>query len=82
MGTTPDDIRSWLEAGKKQKATHVIIACDTFDWEDYPVYVKKTEKIEEVIAKYDKVNMQKVMEVYNLSMDIETQIKSGRAYNI
>lgn len=81
MPTTQDDIRRWLKSAKKQKATHLVVVCDTFDWDDYPVYVKPTEKIREVIEHYS-VNMQKVMEVYNMSMDIEKQIKSGRAYNI
>lgn len=39
--TTQDDIREWFLAGTELAATHLIVVCDTFDHEDYPVYVKE-----------------------------------------
>lgn len=45
MATTTDMIREWLEEGKKEKATHVIIVCDTFDWEDFPINVSQDEDV-------------------------------------
>lgn len=39
MGTSQAEIRGWLLAGKKKNATHMIVVCDTFDHEDFPVYV-------------------------------------------
>lgn len=81
-GTTPDQIREWLEQGQDLKATHVIVVCDTFDYEDYPVYVKPGQDVRKIAAEHDGPNMQKVMEVYNLSLDIEQQLKPGtRAFN-
>ncbi len=81
MATTKEDIKQWLERGKSQKATHVIIACDTFDHGDYPVYVMPSEDVHERAKAYNRVNMQRIMEVYNLSMDIESQLNEGRAVN-
>lgn len=81
MATTKEDIRSWLESGKERGATHVIVVCDTFDWEDYPVYVMKDEKIQERYDHFNGKDMQKVMEVYNLSMPIEPQLVEHRARN-
>jgi hypothetical protein len=59
----------------------MIVVCDTFDYEDYPVYVKPGEDVHKIASGYDRVNMQKVMEVYNLSMDRETQLNQHRAFN-
>jgi len=40
MGTTREQIRGWLERGVvADGATHMVVACDTFDWEDYLVYM-------------------------------------------
>lgn len=81
MGTTRDDIRSWLERAKKDGATHVIVVCDTYDHEDYPVEVKKGEDVRKKFDEYNGKNMQRVMEVYNLSLDIDKQLLEHRAFN-
>jgi|ERR1039458_6306432 hypothetical protein len=39
--TTKEDLRRWFNEGVELKATHMIVVCDTFDHEDYPVYVKQ-----------------------------------------
>lgn len=82
MGTTQQDIRGWIERGKQQNATHLIVVCDTFDHEDYPVFVSPEENIHDRISHYDGKNMQSIMEVYNLNQDIEKQLNEHRAYNI
>ena len=82
MVTTQDTIRRWLLEGKEEGATHVIVACDTFDWSDYPVYVQPGEQVEETFAKYNGKNMQKVMEVYDLALDIEAQLSEVRAWHL
>lgn len=73
MATTKADIAQWMEEGKTKGATHLIVVCDTFDWEDYPVFVyPKGEKpddwsyddLEAAKAHFDGPNMQKVMGVY------------------
>lgn len=81
MRTTREEILSWIESAQTNKATHLIIVCDTFEYEDYPVEVKAEEKVMEVYAKYDGKDMQRVMEVYDLSMDIPTQLAQPRARN-
>ncbi len=81
MATTQDDIRGWLKEAKRQKATHLIVVVDTFDHQDYPVYVKPGEDIHARIVHYNG-NMQRVMEVYNLSLDWEHQLATRRAWNL
>lgn len=59
------EIERWKEQATSDK-THLIIVTDTFDYEEYPVYVDKTEQLEEVKKKYDNVNMQRICEVIKL----------------
>lgn len=72
--TTKQDIERWFDQGVADGHTHLIVVCDTFSYEDYPVYVDPSDDPIEVHHKYDGINMQRVMEVYNLSMDKEEQL--------
>jgi len=81
MPTTRDDIRGWFKEGRRKHATHMIVVCDTFDYDDYPVYVGKKEDVRAVYARYNGPNMQRVMEVYNLSLDMEKQLTEHRSFN-
>jgi hypothetical protein len=47
MAATQEDIRRWLKEAKKEGATHVIVVCDSFDHEDYPVPVMPGENVRE-----------------------------------
>lgn len=80
MGTSKEEIKNWIKYGQEQGATHMIVACDTFDWEDYPVYVMPNEDVHKKYDQYNGPNMQKVMEVYNLQKDIEKQLGQYRAF--
>jgi len=42
MATTVEELRAWL-TWKEPKYDYVLIVCDTYDWEDYPVYCKAEE---------------------------------------
>jgi len=80
--TTPKELSDWFDYGVAEHATHMIIVCDTFDNEDYPVYVKPNEDVRERLKDYDNTNMQRVMEVYSLSRDKSAQLKEERAYHL
>lgn len=80
MATTRQDIIGWFKRGKDQGATHMIIVCDTYDWEDYPVYVMPDEDVHKKHSQYSGPNMQKVMEVYNLQKDMDSQMKQHRNF--
>ncbi len=81
MGTTQEDIRGWINRGQEQNATHLIVVCDTFEHDDYPVFVSDKENVREVYEEYNNKNTQRVMEVYNLKQDIEKQLNEIRANN-
>lgn len=61
----------------------MIVVCDSFDYEDYPVYVKKGEDVRAKHKEYidGKHSMQRVMEVYSLNQDKEKQLNEHRAFN-
>lgn len=65
--TTLKEIAGWFEDGRGS-AAYMIVVCDTFDYDDYPVYVKDDQ---DFWVEYDRLNghnMQKVMEVYDYSI--------------
>lgn len=74
-----NDIREWLMSDKAKQADYMLSICDTFSFDDYPVFVKRVE-LSGAIENYSK-NMQKVMEVYDLHGDIEAQLDEERAWH-
>ena len=80
MTITRENIREWLEDGAEEGATHVIVICDTFSYEEYPVFVSSSEKVSDKVNSYRSKDMQTVMEVYNLSMDWDEQLKRERCF--
>ncbi len=58
----------------------MIVVCDTFSWKDYPVFCSEAE-FNEKHREHSDVNMQRVMEVYDLSMNREHQLAESRAFH-
>lgn len=96
--TTRNQISTWFDIGLDLGATHMAVVVDTFDYEDYPVYMKLdptakvgtvregrvlvTADIRSLIAeRFDNINMQRLMECYNLDMDKEAQLSEQRAFH-
>ena len=67
MAASLKDVNRWIAEGKRMGATHIISVCDTFDWDDYPVYVMPDEDLRLKSKKYDSINMQQINEVIDLS---------------
>jgi len=78
MAATREEICGWLEEAKQLGATHLIVVCDTFGHEDYPVFVMPGQNPQEKADLY-REDMEKVMEVYSLSHDIGKQLAEHRA---
>jgi hypothetical protein len=81
MTAFKQDIERWLKEGKDKGATHVIIALDTFDHDNYPVFVFAHEDIKKCVKTIKSESMQSVNEVYNLSMDINAQLSAPHVWN-
>ena len=77
--TNRSEIAAWFDRGLTLGATHLIVVCDTFDHEDYPVYVMKGEDAVAKAHQYDGKDMQRVMEVYSLRKDKAAQLSEFRA---
>lgn len=81
MSTSRQMIREWFERGVAQGKTHMIVVCDTFDHDDYPVYVCPGESSHKVAEAYNGKDMQRLMEVYDLRKPMEAQLAERRAWN-
>lgn len=75
---TKQDIKEWFIEGVG-KFTHMLIICDTYDWDDYPLYCISANEARLKMASPGE--MQRVMEVYNLSTDMEKQLEEHRSFN-
>lgn len=78
--TTREQIRGWLEAGKKKGATHMIVKWDTFDGPfdaDYPVYVMPGQDAREVADK----NGDRTVECYSYALSLDMQLGEHRAFH-
>lgn len=90
MAASREDIAGWLEKAKSGTATcvdghgritHVIVVCDTYDHDDYPVYVGESVDVNERYEHYRNAKMQRVMEVYSMNRDIDAQLSENRAWH-
>jgi hypothetical protein len=90
MSTTKGRIGEWFDRGVAAGATHLIVVSDTFEHDEYPVYVEPGEDALKVATErygYDPrqpfagKEMQVVMEVYDLRKDKASQLAQRRAFN-
>lgn len=78
---TREVIQGWLTRARTDGATHMLVICDTFSWEDYPVYVLPGQDPHEVAKRYDDKNMQLVVECYSMRYSDWPQLDAHRAWN-
>jgi hypothetical protein len=76
MSTTVDTLRDWFNTGLQQGATHMVIKCDTFDYEDYPVYVSRGTD-----PRSEQGGSDRVMECYSMAIPFAQQASEYRAYH-
>lgn len=79
MAADREEIRRWLNRGKELGATHMIVVCDTYDWEDYPFYVMPEDNVREKERELSVCN--RIMEVYSYNYDLEAQLSEYRAFH-
>jgi hypothetical protein len=80
MAATLDEISKWFDRGVEQKAKHMLVICDTFDYEDYPVF---TNTDYDCLARYKAPGeMQRVVEVYDLTADKAAQMIERRSIRL
>ena len=67
------ELSDWFDAGVAEGHDYMVVVCDTFDHEDYPVYTSK-ENVHEKHDRCQAADMQRVMEVYDLKQPKEVQM--------
>lgn len=82
MAVTKLEFENWIERGRKMGATYLISVVDTFDWEDYPVFVMPEQNLIEIRKQYDNVNMQIINEVVQLNPDNENIMSEKKILEI
>jgi hypothetical protein len=83
MSTTKETISNWFDEGIKRGATNMIIVCDSYDHIDYPVYISPDQSVRDVETEYKngKHSMQRIMEIYSLRGDKNSQMNEYRAFH-
>jgi hypothetical protein len=69
MAATREDVDRWIDIAKKNGDKFVLSVCDTFEWDDYPVFFKSKELLEEKYWEYEGKNMQRVNEIIRINDD-------------
>lgn len=80
--TSRDTISRWFDQGVQQRATYLIVVCDTFDYSDSPIYVRPEQSVSQKVQQAKTTPMQRVMEVYNLASPKTPQLDAFRAFNL
>ena len=72
---------SWdFEVGRKEGYDYMLYVEDSFDYNYYPVYTNKVD-FHKVFKAYHRVNMQKVIEIYDLAKHKDEQLSAHRVWN-
>lgn len=64
-----EEIKAWIKSGKESGYHYLIVACDTFDYEDYPIFIKDKVEVDRRIGELDQRSMQDYHHVFDLSIE-------------
>lgn len=79
-----NEIRLILKDADKEKYSHVLICVDSWDYDYFSEYVKRKDDIDDFIENFYKEHeggMIRVVEIYNLDLDINKQLNEPRSYH-
>lgn len=63
MAASRNDIDRWIKNAKEDKKSFILSVCDTFDWDDYPVYCETYAELVNAHATHNGRNMQRINEI-------------------
>ena len=75
MRTTLKKLEDWFKLGVEHNSTFMIVAHDTFDFIEYPIYIDKPECLQHKINNIISNSKQGVLEVFDLTVDLYKQIQ-------
>jgi len=73
--TGKDEIAKWFESGVEGGHRYMMIGVDTFDRDEYPVYVNTISE-----GRIEAKKHEKFMEIYDLQGNMQEQLKQRRAW--
>jgi len=74
MAASSVDISEWFDRGIDNRFQYMIVACDTFDYEDYPCYCANMDALKQKLSDLVSAGMQRVMEIYDLRLPKQSQL--------
>jgi len=77
MAASIQNIRDWFREGVANGKDYMVIVCDTYDYEDYPLFCSEST-LSQLLHSYREADMQIIMEIYDLRKDIAAQISKER----
>lgn len=80
MAVSKQEFDQWIERGRnmKPKVKYMISVCDTFNYEDYPVYCASIKAMKIKVREVEKAKMSKVNEVIELSSGKRVSAVTGK----
>ena len=66
MTATYEERQRWMQEAKDMGAKYIISVCDTFSYDDYPVYCMDKHELTRERAYYLRADMQTINEVIEL----------------
>jgi len=76
-----EDLIKWFQKGVRNNQSHMIVVCDTYDYDDYPVYINSLEEFEEEYKRVFSHSSKTIMEIYDLKIDINLQMNEARSFH-
>ena len=80
-----EDLRKWFIEGVEQGKLYMLVVYDSMehlDGPDSPYYADSISRAHSILSAFDNDPMCKVMEVYDLTADMEAQLAVKRAWNL
>ena len=85
MAASKSEIASWVKTAHKTGYRWMLVGVDMFDHEDYPVFIKTDDELWERIDQFRKQTGSmddRLIECYDLSMDLDSQLDERRAWHL
>jgi len=75
-------VLSWTRTAKQRGSTHMIVAYDTQKNKPFPVYVNSDTSVQQKIKSFNDNISVRAIEVYNMRLNLETQLGQARTWNV
>jgi len=81
MAATSSQIRRWFVQGQDNGYKRMVVFCDSFDSSESCCYPHYSNEVGDDLRDAVKKVGDRLMEVYDLTADLETQMRQARVYN-